>query len=190
MVQPFFVSPPEIVTERLELRALRTDDAQAIYDYASKEIVTKYVLFPTHQSIADTEQFISRAMNESPTEFGIVWAIVLKDSGKLIGTIGLHHADLVANKVEVGYAMHEDYWGKGYTTEAVLAVIDEVFRTTEINRIEAHYVAEHSASGRVMEKAGMQYEGTFRDAKRMKTGLCDMKVYSILKREWESSRNG
>ena len=185
----FFVWPPKIVTERLLLRGLRMDDAEAIYDYASKENVSKYVLFPTHQSIADSEEFLSKALNESPTEFGIVWGIVLKGSDRLIGTIGLHNIDLTSKKVEAGYAMHDDHWGKGYTTEALRAIIERTFSDTEINRIEAHHVAEHGASGRVMEKAGMKYEGMLREAKLMKSGLCDMKVYSILRKEYEASRH-
>ncbi|HYM20916.1 MAG TPA: GNAT family N-acetyltransferase [Candidatus Kapabacteria bacterium] len=185
----FFVSPPEIVTERLLLRGLHPDDAPAIFEYCSRDNVTKYVVFPTHQSVTDSEAFIDRATNGKPLEFGVVWAIVLRDSGKLIGTIGIHKINLEQDKLETGYALHDDYWNKGYTTEALRALIGEIFTKTSINRIEALHAEEHTASGAVMQKSGMSYEGTLREASVTKGKRWNMKVFSILKREWEASKD-
>lgn len=184
-----FDAQPEIMTERLRLRPLRADDASAVFAYASKPSVTKYVLFHTHESIKDSEDFIATVQMQSGTGFGLVWAIDSKASGRMIGTIGIHNVDLEIGSVEAGYALDDREWGNGYASEALAGVIATVFAHAPILRIEAHCVAEHTASARVMEKAGMQYEGTLRQARMMKGIRRDMKVYSILRDEFEHRRH-
>lgn len=184
MTPPFFVEQPDIVTERLLLRKLSPDDAPAIFEYGSREAVTRNVLFPQHESLADSEAFLAKIFDQKGIEFGVVWGIVLKENGKLIGTIGLHHINLENKRLEVGYALHDDYWNKGIVTEATKALINSVYCNTNINRIEALCVSDHVRSYRVMEKAGMQFEGILRQASLMKSGLCDMRIYSILREEY------
>jgi ribosomal-protein-alanine N-acetyltransferase len=184
MTPPFFVEQPDIVTERLLLRKLSPDDAPAVFEYGSRDAVTRNVLFPQHESLADSEAFLAKIFDQKGIEFGVVWGIVLKENGKLIGTIGLHHINLENKRLEVGYALHDDYWNKGIVTEATKALIDSVYSNTTINRIEALCVSDHVRSYRVMEKAGMQFEGILRQASLMKSGLCDMRIYSILREDY------
>ncbi len=185
----FFVIQPEIVTERLLLRRLRPEDAPEVFEYCSRDTVTKYVIFETHRTLADSEAFIERCLAGTPLEFGVVWAIVLRSSGKVIGTIGLHRLDASLLKVEAGYALHDDFWNQGIVTEAMKAVIAEVFTHTPIKRIEALCIAEHGASAKVMEKAGMQYEGTLRQWTIIKNIAQDMKIYSILRDDYAHTDN-
>jgi ribosomal-protein-alanine N-acetyltransferase len=185
MIPPFFVEQPDIVTPRLLLRKLSPEDAPAIFEYGSREAVVRNVLFPQHLTIADSEAFLAKIFDQKDVEFGVVWAIVWKETDKLIGTIGLHHINLDNKRVEVGYALHDDYWGKGIVTEALIAVDTAVFAETPINRIEALCVSDHVRSYRVMEKAGMTFEGILRQASMMKDGLKDMRIYSILREEHE-----
>ncbi len=184
----FFENQPEIVTDRLLLRRLRPSDAPAIFDYASRADVGRYVLFHRHESVKDSEDFIATVELQSGTGYGLVWAIEIRESGRMIGTMGIHNVNLEVGSVEAGYALHPDAWGKGYATEALKAVIGAVFEQSPIDRIEAHHVAEHIASGRVIEKAGMQYEGCLRQVRMMKGIRRDMKVYSILRSEYEQAR--
>jgi ribosomal-protein-alanine N-acetyltransferase len=179
-----FEDLPELETERLLLRKMRLDDARAMFAYASDPEVTRYVLFETHRSIEDSRAFLRYA--EEGYERGDFggWGLVLKDSGAFIGTCGVdvgyapEHA-----RAELGYVLSREHWGKGLVPEAVRAVIRFGFGRMELNRIQARCIAENTASARVMEKAGMTYEGTLREYQLIKGAYRDMKFYSILRRE-------
>jgi ribosomal-protein-alanine N-acetyltransferase len=175
-----FEDLPELETERLLLRKMRLDDARAMFAYASDPEVTRYVLFETHRSIEDSRAFLRYA--EEGYERGDFggWGLVLKDSGAFIGTCGVdvgyapEHA-----RAELGYVLSRDHWGKGLMPEAIRFG----FGRMELNRIQARCMAENTASARVMEKAGMTYEGTLREHELIKGAYRDMKFYSILRRE-------
>ena len=143
---------------------MRLDDAEAMFAYASDPEVARYVLWDTHRSIEDSESFLSFAMEGYERgDFGD-WGVVLKDSGAFVGTCGMdggyapEHA-----RAEIGYVLSREHWGKGLMPEAVRAVIRFGFGRMRLNRIEARCIAENTASARVMEKAGMTYEGTLRE---------------------------
>jgi ribosomal-protein-alanine N-acetyltransferase len=180
-----FANLPELETERLLLRKMRLEDAQAMFAYASDPEVTRYVLWDTHRSVQDTESFLNFATEGYERgDFG-GWGVVLKDDGVFIGTCGIdagyspEHA-----RAELGYVLSREHWGKGLMPEAVRAVIRFGFGRMELNRIEARCIAENTASARVMEKAGMTYEGTLRQREYIKGAYRDMKHYAILRREY------
>ncbi len=180
-----FADLPELETERLLLRRMRPDDAEAMFAYASDPEVTRYVLWETHHSIEDSEGFLRLATEGYERgDFG-GWGVVLKSSGAFVGTCGLdagyapEHA-----RAELGYVLSREHWGRGLMTEAVRAVIAFGFGRLELNRIEARCITENAASARVMEKAGMTCEGTLREREFIKGAYRDMKLYSILRREY------
>jgi ribosomal-protein-alanine N-acetyltransferase len=180
-----FADLPEIETQRLLLRKMRLDDAEAMFAYASDPAVARHVLWETHRSIEDSESFLRLAIEGYERgDFG-GWGVILKDSGAFIGTCGLdagyapEHA-----RAELGYVLSREYWGKGLMPEAVRAIIAFGFARVDLNRIEARCIAANLASARVMEKAGMTYEGTLREREFIKGAYRDMKLYSILRREY------
>jgi [ribosomal protein S5]-alanine N-acetyltransferase len=180
-----FADLPELETERLLLRKMRLDDAEAMFAYASDPEVTRYVLWDTHRSIEDSESFLRSATEGYERgDFG-GWGIVLKDDGAFVGTCGVdagyapEHA-----RAELGYVLSREHWGKGLMPEAVRAVIAFGFEKLSLNRVEARCIAENTASARVMEKAGMTYEGTLREREFIKGAYRDIKLYSILRREY------
>jgi ribosomal-protein-alanine N-acetyltransferase len=183
-----FADFPELETERLLLRKMRLDDAEAMFAYASDPEVTRYVLWDTHRSIEDSETFLRFAIEGYESgDFG-GWGVVFKDSGVFIGTCGLdagyapEHA-----RAELGYVLSREHWGKGLMPEAARAVIAYGFGRLGLNRIQARCIAENTASARVMEKAGMTYEGTLRESEFIKGAYRDMKLYSILRREYHQA---
>ena len=179
-----FEDLPELETERLLLRKMRLDDARAMFAYASDPEVTRYVLFETHRSIEDSRAFLRYA--EEGYERGDFggWGVVLKDSGAFVGTCGVDYGYAPEHaRAELGYVLSREHWGKGLIPEAVRAVIRFGFGRMELNRIQARCMAENTASARVMEKAGMTYEGTLREHELIKGAYRDMKFYSILRRE-------
>jgi [ribosomal protein S5]-alanine N-acetyltransferase len=179
-----FEDLPELETERLLLRKLRLEDARAMFAYASDPEVTRYVLFDTHRSIEDSVAFLRFAVEGYERgDFG-GWGVVLKDSGAFVGTCGVDYGYAPEHaRAELGYVLAREHWGKGLMPEAVRAVIRFGFGRMELNRIQARCIAENTASARVMEKAGMTYEGTLREYELIKGAYRDMKFYSILRRE-------
>jgi ribosomal-protein-alanine N-acetyltransferase len=163
---------------------MRLDDARAMFAYASDPEVTRYVLFETHRSIEDSQAFLRLVVEGYERgDFG-GWGVVLKDSGAFVGTCGVDYGYAPEHaRAELGYVLSREHWGKGLVPEAVRAVIRFGFGRMELNRIQARCIAENTASARVMEKAGMTYEGTLREYQLIKGAYRDMKFYSILRRE-------
>jgi [ribosomal protein S5]-alanine N-acetyltransferase len=143
------------------------------------------VLFETHRSVEESEGFLCRALEGYERgDFG-GWGVVLKDSGAFVGTCGMD-ADYAPEhaRAELGYVLSREHWGKGLMPEAMRAVIRFGFGRMGLNRVQARCIAENAASARVMEKAGMTYEGTLRESEFVKGAYRDMKLYSILRREY------
>jgi len=90
---------------------------------------------------------------------------------------------------ELGYALAQSHWGKGYATEAAQALIDWVFANTKAVRIQAHCISEHATSMRVLQKIGMQHEGTFRKAIHRHRKLWNTEHYALLRDEWQNLRS-
>ena len=140
-----------IETERLILRPFALDDAQAMFDnWASDDTVTKFLTWPTHQSVADTRAVLAQWVESQSME----WAIVPKEMGEPVGSIGV--VDDQGDEVEVGYCLSRAAWGKGYAAEALSALIEWLF-AHGVSRVLAKHDVENPNSGRVMQKAGMRY---------------------------------
>ncbi|KHF38890.1 GNAT family N-acetyltransferase [Halalkalibacter okhensis] len=184
-IEEIYGNLPTLETERLFLRKIKTDDLEDMFIYGSNANVTKCVTWNTHQTRADTKEFIDFALDNYKNKQVAPWGIEMKGEQKLIGTIDFVWWKPVHKTAEIGYVISEDYWGKGITTEAVKRLIEFGFRNMELFRIQAKCFVENIGSQRVMEKAGMSYEGTNRKDMLVKGIHRDLKVYSILKEEFQ-----
>jgi len=154
------IAPETIQTERLILRQACREDAPAIFNgYAQNPEVTRYMTWKPHKNIQETEQFLSACQKLWHDGKDFAYAITLKGNGQLIGMFAVHPMNL---KIEVGYGMAHSFWGKGYMTEVLRAVIDWALAQPDIFRVQAICDVENIGSARVMEKAGMSREGTLR----------------------------
>jgi ribosomal-protein-alanine N-acetyltransferase len=174
---------PTLVTDRLILRKMTPDDAEAVFAYASDPEVTRYVIWETHRSVEDSRAFLDLLTSKYESGGEPEWGIVYKGDHRFVGTCGIVSWEPYHGRAELGYALSRDYWGRGLMAEAVGAMISFGLREMNLNRIEARCIAENIASARVMEKAGMVYEGTLRQRELIKGELRDVKVYSILRDE-------
>lgn len=148
-------APELLTTRRLLLRHPREEDAEAIFDgWARHPECARYMSWATHLSLDDTRAFLKFA-REAWARDG-VGTYLIERGGLVIGSTGLHphHAGVV----ETGYVLRPDAWGHGYATEACRAMID-LGRTLGLARVQACCHVEHAASARVLEKAGMTFEG-------------------------------
>ena len=174
-----------IETERLILRPFTMEDAEAMYrNWASDDLVTRYVTWPTHESVEITRAVLADWTSHYGEKDHYKWAIVLKENGpEPIGDISAHGIRENTLCATMGYCMSRAHWGKGVMTEALKAVIDFFFDEVGFNRVAADHDIENPASGRVMEKAGMRFEGTARQGGRNNRGIVDICHWAILKED-------
>ena len=123
----YFASLPVLETDRLVLRPLRRRDANDIFSYASDPEVARYVLWDPHQSVSETRSYIRYMRSLSRRGLPSSWAVTLRDSGKVIGTIGFMWYSEANSAAELGYSLSKSFWNLGYATEALRAVIRSVF---------------------------------------------------------------
>lgn len=179
-----FRNPPQLYTTRLCLRKILKSDTADMFEYSCREDVTKYLLWSPHQSEAYTAKYLSYIQSRYRAGDFYDWAIVHEESGKMIGTCGFTKLNVESNSGEVGYVLNPDFWGKGYATEAVRAVIRFGFNHLRLNRLEARFMVGNDASFRVMQKVGMTYEGINRESIFVKGNYVSVGVCSILRNEY------
>lgn len=146
-----------LTTQRLRLRKIRKDDTLDFFRFAGSDVVTKYMLWKTHQSIQESEASIEKTLARYSTGRYYRWGIECRDCGTLIGIIDLLGFDEQQNICSFAYMLAESFWGRGFGTEALTAVLDFAFTQMGVDAVEADHFAENVASGAVMRKAGMTY---------------------------------
>ena len=175
----------QIETKRLILRPFILEDVPSVfYHWASDEETTKYMSWPTHKTLEDSKAYVSYTIEANEKGDACEWAITLKETGEVIGSLGACLKHERAGVINSGYIICRKYWRQGYTSEAYAAAIDFLFRENGVNRIEAYHDPNNPGSGAVMRKCGLTYEGTMRKADMNNTGICDTAWYSILREEY------
>ncbi len=150
---------PTITTERLVLRKFSLTDAPDVQRMAGDVDVARNTLnMPHPYTDGIAEEWINSVGIEYDLSDLIVFAITIKDTGNLIGAIGLTLKPQFRN-AEIGYWIGKEYWNKGYATEASIGVINYAFTNLAIHKIHANHFVGNDASERVMQKAGMHFEG-------------------------------
>lgn len=175
-----------INTERITLRLVETSDSHAMFNnWANDCEVTKFLTWKPHETLESVENIIKLWIKDYEKDSTYHWGIELKEVGELIGSIGIVTLDEDSKSCEIGYCIGKKYWGQGIVTEALKGIIDYLFNETDINKIAACHDTNNPASGKVMMKSGMKFEGTLRECKyRDGYGFYDLSYYSILRKEW------
>ncbi|MCK9536550.1 MAG: GNAT family N-acetyltransferase [Bacilli bacterium] len=142
-------------TKRMILRLWQEADLADLYEYAKEDNVGVNAGWPKHESIEQSKIILDRFISEKD-----VYAIVYKDNGKVIGSIGVHNrpnSDLNKTQREIGYVLSKSYWNQGLMTEAVREVIRYVFRNMRIDILWCAHFDFNLRSKRVIEKCGFKY---------------------------------
>ncbi len=172
-------------TERLILRKFTMADVNAAFNnWTNDEKVTKFLRWPTHTELGITESVIKDWIANYERADFYQWAIVPKDINEPIGTISAFDIDERTQKLHIGYCIGSKWWHQGFTSEAFTAIIPFFFETVGVNRIESQHDPENPNSGKVMQKCGLKYEGTLRQADWSNKGIVDACMYSILATEY------
>lgn len=154
-----------LTTERLLLRRIALSDCEAVHTaLATDQSVIEGIDWDPHPTPESTrrgiEQMIERYDDEEHPDYN--WLIVEKETGDLVGLLFLDEYTDARRTGEVDYCIARAHRGKGYAPEALRHAIDHLFDEVGFYRIEAVYNLSNDASGRVMEKVGMQFEGVLR----------------------------
>jgi 8-oxo-dGTP diphosphatase len=144
---------PELITERLRLRRLHPGDAPVIAPLVNDWEVARWTSHIPHPyTVQMADEFIA-AQAEAPSNGSQVFAILRKDDDVLVGCVGLHR-ESGSHHGELGYWVGKQYWGNGYASEAVRAVVDFAFNELNLAELEAGAVPVNRASHRVLAKSG------------------------------------
>lgn len=176
---------PELTTERLTLRKMLVADTADMYEYACRPDVTKYLTWNPHPDREYTREYLQYLGNRYATGMFYDWAIIYEADCKMVGTCGFTSFNCTADSAEVGYVLNPSYWGKGIVTEALERVLRFGFEELKLHRIEARFMEGNDRSLRVMEKAGMRFEGILRESMLIKGSYVNVGVCSILDSEWK-----
>ena len=175
---------PTLETARLLLRPFRSADADRVQQLAGDRAVADTMLkIPHPYEDGMAEQWIANHRDWFEHRQQAVFAVTLKQGGTLIGALGLR-LELDDQRAELGYWIGKPYWNQGYCTEAARAALQFGFEQLELNRIFAHHFVRNPASGRVMQKIGMVYEGRLRQHVKKWGAFEDLEFYGIVKSQW------
>jgi ribosomal-protein-alanine N-acetyltransferase len=180
------ISEIYLETERLVLRPFYEDDLKDFYEYARVPGVGEMAGWPHHESIEVSKRVLNSFIEEKE-----VFALQHKETGKIIGSLGLHYswanddpkyASMVSK--EIGYVLSRDYWGQGFMPEAVKAVIAFCFKDLGCEILTCGHFSTNGQSKRVIEKCGFKFEkqGVFH-SKQLGEDYEDMK-YVLLRSDW------
>ncbi len=152
----------ELYTKRLILRPWQESDAKALYKYAKNPNVGPIAGWQPHTSIENSREIIKNVLSAAEN-----YAVVLKETGEAVGSIGImtakseiHSATMVADECEIGYWIGEAYWGQGLIPEAVNELLRYAFEDLQMTTVWCGYFDGNEKSKRVQEKCGFIYSHT------------------------------
>jgi RimJ/RimL family protein N-acetyltransferase len=172
----------------VRLRALRADDADALFAVRSDPRVMRYW---SHAPWTDREQAVARLAwleRERETSEFYEWAITVDRDDRLVGTVSLFALNRSQHRAEVGYGLASALWGLGYATEALKLAVDFAFGTLGLGRLEADIDPRNEASCRLVERIGFVREGLLRERWHVAGEATDSAMYGLLAREHAASR--
>jgi ribosomal-protein-alanine N-acetyltransferase len=176
-----------VETARLRLRPFDLADAPALFRLASNPAISRFTTWHAHRKVDDSRAFINdyalpRYLEGVPDPF----AMTLKETGELLGATGARWATKENYCFEFGYWLGEPYWGRGLATEAGRALVQYLFASFPVERVQAHYIEGNTASGRVLEKIGLRLEGVRRRALYRHDRFWDLHCYAVLRDQWSA----
>ena len=172
-------------TARLKLRPyLSADLAELLPLIGARQVAATTLRIPHPYTEKDARAFLAM-MVESPHR---IWlAIALRSDGRQIGGMGLT-VETQHQHAELGYWLGVPYWGKGYATEAAREMLRYGFEDLQLHRTFASHFKDNLASGRVLQKLGMRYEGCQREHIQKWGQFIDLELYGMLKKDWDAAK--
>ena len=169
-----------LTTPRLLLRPFTEEDAPAAFHgWLSSPEATKYLSFRPHRDLGITKTVVDSWLKDYRKPHGYHWCVTLKETGEVIGGVDVVRSDEYLESAELGYCIAPAFWGNGFATEAAGAVLRHLIEVVGYRRICGRHDTRNPASGAVLKKIGMEFEGVARSAARDNNGeFCDVANYA------------
>jgi [ribosomal protein S5]-alanine N-acetyltransferase len=152
MLNKHFTPFPILITERLTLRQLLINDEEEIFTLRTDSEINKYLDRPLSNTIEDARNFINKVNENITKNISLYWAITLSDSNTFVGTICIYDFSDENDNCEIGYELLTNFQGQGIMKQAVEKVIDYVFHTIKVQKIEAFLHRDNQPSIKLLEK--------------------------------------
>ena len=179
---------PILLSPRLVMRAPHEDDIDALAHLANNANIANMVArMPHPYTVADAADFVRRTRAGAIGK--CVYAITKADNGAFLGCCGIEPQHEDGRTVELGYWLGEPYWNQGYVTEAAHALIDMVFRTRDVEQIDARCRVMNIPSRRVIQKCGFQFQATGMVQSLAVGGMVPVEWYRLDRKTWVSLKS-
>jgi len=178
----------QLPTARLTLRALRPDDAAAVYALHADPVALRYWSTPPWHDPAQAEALIGQDLQAMADGDYLRLGLERRADGRLLGLASLFSFHLPSRRCEIGYLLRRDGWGQGYMQEALCALLDHGFGLLGLNRVEADIDPRNTASARTLDRLGFRPEGHLRERWIVAGEVADSRLYGLLRRDWLARR--
>lgn len=172
---------PTLDTPRFTLRALRRDDAGALFGTLSDEAECLYLSHPAFTTLEELADWLT-----DPDWPGLSWVAIDKADGTLAGRY-VAYPGRDEGVLELGYITIAGRQGQGVARECMAELVDHLFSTTPCRKLYAEIDAENQASVRLIERLGFRREGCLRQHEVSHKGLCDLLIHGLLRSEWAAA---
>lgn len=180
--------PPALLTDRLRLRPFREADIDRMVEPLNDEAVARTTLLLPHPyERKDAEEWLGTHEETFRSGRGEVYAIARRDDDQLVGSIDIR-INAEYRCAEIGYLIYRAHWGHGYASEAARRLVQHGFEDLDLIRIHAHHFAGNEASGRVLQRCGMRFEGVLRQHVHRWGRQQDLVLYGVLREEFSAAR--
>ena len=176
-----------LVTDRLLVRTMAESDLAAIFACYDNPEVGQYCAPVRWPNIDHAHIWFKRRRDDVIAGRAKQLVIESKAKGVVVGTSVLFDIDATHRRAEVGYALGREFWGMGYVTEAVTAVINYAFGELQLHRLYATIDPRNFASAKTLSRLGFRHEGTLRETYVDAGEFTDAGLYGLLAREWKNS---
>lgn len=176
---------PELIGKRIKLIHLSEKYLDDMYEYSKNPLLYRYFEFPPQTTKEETKAYLKKLINRSNRDNAHYWFISLKNSGKVIGSIGVHDIDWRKKNGEISFGLSPYCWGQGYFHEALRLLLQFLFRKLKFHRICATTRYDNLPSIKSLKRCGFKKEGQFRDFYLSFNGKrYDAVIFALLRYEY------
>ena len=179
-----FRNIPRLETERLILRRILPEDEDDMYEYSSDKQTSKYLLWEPHTSRGFTRAHIRYLQKSYQQACFFDWALIEKESGKMIGTCGFTEIYEKKKCAEVGYVISPAYHRKGFAPEALTRVMEYGFLTLGLEKLSGRFMEDNLASRKVLQRLGFTDDTTKKESIVKRGKKQRILTYSLTKDEY------
>lgn len=183
-----FPNQVQIESSRLILRKIEIKDAVELFALRSNPVIMKYIDRPPLADVEEATMLIQKMQNDFLNNQGINWAITLKPSDLLIGSIGFWRIDKENHRTEIGYMLQSKHQGKGIMSEAMDLAISFAFEVMKVHSIEANTNPQNEASIQLLLGKGFEQEAYFKEHYYFDGKFLDSAIFSLLERKFKPGK--